>query len=153
MSKWPKGRYALLTPNEGCPESEAHGWRRGYVSFTWKEPRVFESANKCDMDSYLHNTEEEIVENKDMPCKHDLTTNTWPNHKTNLLGPFSKYTMRLNFCCKEKSTSNNPYDWPQGSFMIFGYSEGCPTGMIIYEMVCVVVVKTLPTFHTNMYRL
>jgi hypothetical protein len=127
LSKWPGGPYALLTPNEGCPESDAHGWRRGYLSFTWKYQHVFESANECDTDTLHQNTWDGNINHQHMRCKDDLTASSWPYHKSNLLGPFSRYAMRLNFCCKEINTTSL-YNWPTGSYRIFGDASGCPGG-------------------------
>jgi hypothetical protein len=150
LSEWPGGPYALLTPNEGCPESDAHGWRRGYLLFAWKNEQVFESANGCSMKSFLQNTEVEHVTHNDLPCKHDLTASYWPFHKSNLLGPFSRYALRLNFCCKEKNAIDSPYHWPPGSYRIFGDISGCPKGTHhSYQMLnlqWIIIYNTKPHF-------
>ncbi|XP_053396296.1 uncharacterized protein LOC123555101 isoform X2 [Mercenaria mercenaria] len=116
-SEWPPGPYALITPIDGCPESSVRGWRRGYLSFTWRRPHTLTSVTDCDLNH--------------KGCIRNLIPDTWPELQSNLLGPYSKYALRLNFCFKtgNKSVIDDKPLWPAGSYSVFGDGKSCPAGL------------------------
>lgn len=128
-SKWPPGPYALLMPNDGCPETVSHGWRRGYISFTWQEPHTVFSLNERDAPSCILNATERTKSSNGPSCMHDLTADNWPDAYSNLLGPFSRYAWRLNFCYKtDIGSPPNTTVWPEGDYSVFGDASDCPNG-------------------------
>jgi hypothetical protein len=61
---------------------------------------------------------------------YDLTEDSWPETCSNLLGPFNRFSFKLNFCVKdgdENSTNNETVDWPDGDYAIVA-AGGCPQG-------------------------
>jgi len=112
-SAWPDGPYALFTPRSGCPEAANKGWKHGYVHFSMANPlsirRHSVPINQSESDE-----ESDVISSETGSL---------------LQGPFSRASVRLNFCFKQKTNDQlKEQYWPDGNYSIFGSSDGCPQG-------------------------
>ena len=130
-SEWPPGPYALLSPNTGCPESGAQGWRRGYLSVTWVQPHNITSFPYCDrtignMKPDINYITSASNQTEKYTCPRALLSDELNGH---VQGISSDYEWRLNFCFKIKDDSASNSMWPVGNYSIFGVGKDCPLGM------------------------
>jgi hypothetical protein len=119
VSHWPPGPYALPKAIDDCPESKLQGWEEGYIDITFSRPHAILSS------SYWNNS---VLQ------KHrDITLTKLPNSQSFLLGPYSEYRIKLNFCFKVRRNGTlDKGHWPKGNYSIYGGNSGCPDGNHYY---------------------
>ncbi|XP_045174043.2 uncharacterized protein LOC123535447 [Mercenaria mercenaria] len=120
-SKWPPGPYALPMPVDGCPESRLKGWTEGYTDITWQNSYAVFSRSESNTDANTaFVTPKQAI---------DITRKELPQTQNILLGPYSAYRIKLNFCYKtRRNESVDIGSWPDGNYSIYGDINGCPSG-------------------------
>lgn len=118
-SAFPSGPYAIPMSKDGCPEGPGYGWRKGNINITTR-------LSLYDPDSFPEGCREFV---------QDIRSILKPNNtsfRTNILGPFDRYTLQMNFCFKlPVNKSGNKTSWPRGNYGVYGSYYGCPAGMLI----------------------
>ena len=102
-SEWPTGEYALPMSMFGCPEEETRGWQNGFINLTIPVTAPNHEWNDDDLET------------------------TEPN----ILGPYYKHSIQLNFCTKTEESYNHSMKimyWPNGSYCIYRIGATCPIG-------------------------
>ncbi|XP_013090705.2 uncharacterized protein LOC106074468 [Biomphalaria glabrata] len=97
---WPKGTYALLKPNTGCPTNAKKSW-------LWKEGyRKYHTESSGNADKYSDDI------HLALPVK---------------VIDSSKHFVYLSFCAKDSNYGSSSH-WPIGSYCINRVGRHCPAG-------------------------
>lgn len=104
---------------DGCPEGPGYGWRKGSINITTR-------LSLYDLDSFPEGCRQFVQDTRSIlkPSNASFTTD--------ILGPFDRYTLQMNFCFKlPVNIYGNKTSWPRGNYGVYGSDYGCPTGILI----------------------
>jgi hypothetical protein len=120
VSDWPPGPYSIPQPVDGCPETRLKGWEEGYIDITWHQPHAVLSRTESTADTSYDQREPKDITQTELPYLQSL-----------LIGPYTSYRMKLNFCTKTRhNESLDIGSWLDGNYVIYGDISGCPKGKL-----------------------